>query len=121
MISHVQLSAADFAAIIDQISEGSAALDSWAQQAAGGFMLRDNAREYWAHLPSTRFLGEASRVARVTAYRDPAGRWTIGDVDVYVTTETNTTARADDGQEIEIVSAIESDPRKIVREESGAV
>lgn len=119
MTTPANLTAADMTAIVEQIADGSAAVDSWGRQAAGGWMRPDDAREYWAHLPTTG-PGQVQRVARVTVYRDSWWRWTIGDVDVFTTTEAHETARRDDDAAREILAAVAADPRKIVREETAA-
>lgn len=107
-----RLTAADLDLVTAQIAEGSAARDSWSRPAAGGFMRADDAREYWCHLHAD---GVVSRVARVTAYRDAVGRWTIGDIDVFTTTETRNTIDRDDVAAADILAAVESDNRTIAR------
>jgi hypothetical protein len=114
MNAYDTLSPADLDAIVRQIAEGGAPVDSWATQAAGGHMRRDDAREYFCHLASS-WSGNAGprRVARVTVYRDAPGRWTIGDVDVF--THAADSATRDDDAAREILAAVEADPRRFYR------
>jgi hypothetical protein len=107
-----RLTAADLDLVTAQIAEGSAARDSWSRPAAGGFMRPDDAREYWCHLYAD---GVVSRVARVTAYRDAVGRWTIGDIDVFTTTETRDTIARDDVAAADILAAVSADDRVLVQ------
>lgn len=113
------LTAADFDMIARQIAEGGAAVDSWSTRAAAGNTRHDDAREYFCHLASS-WSGAAGprRVARVTVYRDAAGRWTIGDVDVF-THAAEPTAR-DNQVAAKILAAVDADPRRIVRDELAA-
>lgn len=105
-----KLTAADRDMICQQIGDGAAALDSWSRPAAGGFMRADDAREYWCHLPHD---GPSWRVARVTVFRDAADRWTIGDIDVFTTTETRETVARDDMAAADILAAVSADRRVI--------
>jgi hypothetical protein len=107
-----RLTAADLELVTTQIAEGSAARDSWSRPAAGGFMRPDDAREYWCHLHAD---GVVSRVARVTAYRDAVGRWTIGDIDVLTTNETRDTIARDDVAAADILKAVSADDRVLVQ------
>lgn len=75
------LSGSDLEAIVDQIAGGSAPVDSMSRRAVGGETIRDAAREYFCHLPGAH--AGPWRVARVTACRNPWGRWQIIDVDVF--------------------------------------
>jgi hypothetical protein len=107
-----KLTAADRDAICQQIEDGAAALESWSRPAAGGFMRADDAREYWCHLPD-HVDSVISRVARVTVYRDAAGRWTIGDIDVFTTTETRDSIDRDNQAAADILAAVSADRRVI--------
>ncbi len=120
MNAYDTLSPADLDAIVRQIAEGGAPVDSWARQAAGGHMRRDDAREYFCHLADLWTGGDAGprRVARVTVYRDAPGRWTIGDVDVFTHAAESTTR--DDDAAREILTAVEADPRRITRRDDAA-
>jgi hypothetical protein len=119
MNAYDTLSPADLDAIVRQIAEGGAPVDSWARQAAGGHMRRDDAREYFCHLPSSWSGGNGPRrVARVTVYRDAPGRWTIGDVDVF--THAADSATRDDDAARKILAAVEADPRRITRRDDAA-
>lgn len=102
------LSAADLAAIIDQIGNGFAPLDSFRVTLAGGASLPDGGREYFCQLPSAP--PQPWRVARVTAYRNAWGAWRIGDVDIFAAVARSVTA---DDQEAtdEIRHAVAIDPR----------
>lgn len=114
------LTTADLDAIARQISEGGAPFDSWSRQAAGGHMRPDDAREYFCHLASAWTGGGGPRrVARVTVYRDPVGRWTIGDVDVF-THAAEPTPRDNDAAR-DILAAVEQDDRSIVRQGAAIV
>jgi hypothetical protein len=106
------LAGTDLDYIVRQIGDGTAALDSWSRQAAGGSMRHDDAREYWLHLPVDPHAG-IMRAARVTVYRDAPGRWTIGDVDVFTAAAAG--RHVTDDQAAEIVAAVTDDDRTIVR------
>lgn len=104
-----RLTTADRDAICQQIADGSAARDSSSMRTAGGYDREDCSREYFCHLPDpTR---QTWRVARVTTYRDAAGRWTIGDVDVFTTAANRATINRDNIAAADILAAVESDPR----------
>ena len=106
------LTAADLDTIAAQIGDGAAPVDSWSRPAAGGYMRPDDAREYFCHLASGS--SGRRRIARVTVYRDPVGRWTIGDVDTF-TADTSGSVTRDDDAARDILAAVETDTRQIVR------
>ena len=113
MIDNANLDTADLDTIARQIADGTAPVDSWSNRAVGGYERHDDAREYFCHLASAWTGGNGrQRVARVTAYRDAAGRWTIGDVDVF-THAAEPTPR-DNAAAAEILAAVDADPRRIV-------
>lgn len=111
------LSDDDRDAIVRQIEDGSSPLDSWTTSTAGGWTVADGAREYFIHLPSSWTGGSgARRIARVTAYRQPDGSWSIGDVDIFTMSAGLETVRRDDDRAFDILAAIDRDPRRIVRD-----
>jgi hypothetical protein len=108
-----RLTAADLDAICQQIADGFAARDSSSMRTAGGYDREDCFREYFCHLPDPN--GQTWRVARVTTNRDPVGRWTIGDVDIFTTTTNRDTIARDNVAAADILAAVESDNRTIAR------
>jgi hypothetical protein len=110
------LSADDLDSIARQIGDGAAAVDSWTTRTAGGWNVADGAREYFCHLMASSTTPR--RVARVTAYRQADGSWSISDLDVFnMAAGLETIQGDDDGREFDILAAIDSDSRRIVRDE----
>lgn len=109
------LSSLDVQAIAAAIEDGFAAVDSWPATSAGGGRLADNSREYWVSLPGH---GPA-RVARVTAWRDPVGRWQLNAVDIYTLSATGVVPAGDMDERAaaagEVAAAVAHDPRSFCR------
>lgn len=101
-----ELSAADVAAIVDQIAAGIAPVDSAAVQTAGGDCRRDAMREYFCQLPG-QYAGRW-RVARVTFQRNSWGVLSLCDVDIFERVEWLEVS-ADSAAEI--LAAAVDDPR----------
>lgn len=110
-----KLSSLDVEAIAVAIGDGFAAVDSWPATSAGGGKLPDNSREYWVSLPGNG----AARVARVTAWRGPVGRWNLNAVDVYTLAATGVVPAGDMDERAaaagEVAAAVANDPRSFCR------
>jgi hypothetical protein len=110
-----KLSSLDIEAIAAAIGDGFAAVDSWPATSAGGGKLPDNSREYWVSLPGH----ETARVARVTAWRGPVGRWNLNAVDVYTLAATGVIPDGDMDERAaaagEVAAAVANDPRSFCR------
>lgn len=76
-----ELSAADVAAIVEQIAAGIAPVDVAAVQTASGDYRRDAMREYFCQLPG-KYAGPW-RVARITFERNAWGEMKLADVDIF--------------------------------------
>lgn len=101
-----ELSAADVAAIVEQIAAGIAPVDSSSVQLAGGDYRRDAMREYFCQLPG-QYAGPW-RVARVTFCRTSWDELRIADVDVFERVAAGDVSAA---ESLEILSAAVDDPR----------
>lgn len=101
-----ELSAADVAAIVEQIASGVAPVDSSSVQTAGGDYRRDAMREYFCQLPG-QYAG-SWRVARVTFQRNSWGRLSLCDVDIF---ERVAWADVSPDSAGEILAAAVDDPR----------
>lgn len=101
-----KLSAADVAAIVDQIAAGIAPVDSAAIQTAGGDYRRDAMREYFCQLPG-QYAG-SWRVARVTFCRTTWDELRIVDVDIFERVAAGDVSAA---ESLEILAAAVDDRR----------
>lgn len=97
------ITAEDFETITTAISEGLAGVESSPSLSAGGCPMPDNFRTYYAELPD-------GRIARITARRDPAGRWLADSADVYAVAGAASFCPAMHCRG-ELADAIDSDPR----------